>query len=40
VLQAPAPPAVDLLGIVGGAVLVLGGVLYFGRVERRFADLI
>ena len=39
-LAAPAPPAVDLLSLVGAALLCTGGLVYFQRSERRFADLI
>jgi lipopolysaccharide transport system permease protein len=36
----PAPPAVDLLSAASGAVLLVGGLVYFQRTERRVADLI
>jgi lipopolysaccharide transport system permease protein len=34
------PPPEALLSLAVGACLVLGGLAYFGRVERRFADVI
>lgn len=34
------PPLVDLLSLVAGAVLLVGGLAYFRRVEDRFADVI
>jgi ABC-type polysaccharide/polyol phosphate export permease len=40
ILGAPAPPAADLLGVVTTVVVLLVGVRYFLRVERRFADVI
>jgi len=39
-LGAPAPPTVDLLSLVTGLLLAVGGLLYFQRIERRFADLV
>lgn len=36
----PAPPPVDLLSLVTGGLLAVVGLLYFQRVERRFADLV
>ncbi len=39
-LGGPAPPAVDALGFLSAAVLAIGSLLYFQRVERRFADLV
>jgi lipopolysaccharide transport system permease protein len=38
VLDAPAPPAADLLSAVSGLLLLAGGLAYFQRVERRLAD--
>ncbi len=40
VLDAPAPPAADLIGVATTLVLVAVGLRYFLRVERRFADVI
>jgi ABC-type polysaccharide/polyol phosphate export permease len=40
VVQAPAPPHEDLLSVVTGVVLVVVGLLYFRRVEGRFADVV
>jgi lipopolysaccharide transport system permease protein len=40
VMATPPPPVEDLGGIVTGTALVLAGVLYFERTQRRFADLI
>ena len=37
---APPPPPADLISLGVGVAVVLGGLLYFGRAERRFADLI
>jgi lipopolysaccharide transport system permease protein len=34
------PGSQDLLSLASGAILVTVGVLYFCRVERRFADII
>jgi lipopolysaccharide transport system permease protein len=38
VLDAPAPPASDLVSAVSALVLLVGGLAYFQRVERRLAD--
>jgi lipopolysaccharide transport system permease protein len=38
VLDAPAPPAADLVSAVSALVLLVGGLAYFQRVERRLAD--
>jgi lipopolysaccharide transport system permease protein len=35
-----APPPEDLISLAVGAMVVAGGLFYFGRTERRFADLI
>ena len=40
ILNAPAPPAVDALSLCSGAVMAAVGLLYFQRVERRFAELV
>lgn len=40
VLDAPGPPATDLLSLGSGAVIVIGSLLYFQSVEPRFADLV
>jgi ABC-type polysaccharide/polyol phosphate export permease len=37
-LDTPAPPARDLLSIASGLLLLVAGLVYFGRVERRMAD--
>ena len=37
-LNAPSPPAVDLLSVLTGFALLLTGVAWFVRTERRFAD--
>jgi len=39
-IGAPAPPAVDLLSLATGLVAVTGSLIYFQRVERRFADVV
>jgi lipopolysaccharide transport system permease protein len=39
-LDGPAPGAPDLVSLASGLVLVLTGLLYFQRVERRFGDAI
>lgn len=39
-VDAPAPPASDALGLITLTALVVGGVLYFRASERRFADVI
>jgi len=39
-IQAPAPPPEDLLSLATGVVLVVVGLLYFRRVEGRFADVV
>jgi ABC-type polysaccharide/polyol phosphate export permease len=36
----PAPPWIDLLSAASAAVLLVAGLIYFQRTERRFADLI
>lgn len=36
----PAPPAVDLVGLPVGCLLLAGGFLYFVRAQRRFVDLV
>lgn len=38
--DAPAPPAADLLSALVGLLLLATGLVYFHRVERRFADVI
>jgi lipopolysaccharide transport system permease protein len=40
VLAGPAPPPVDLLSVLTGALAIGGGIAFFQRVERRFADMI
>ena len=40
VVGAPAPPAVDLLSIASGVALIAVSLVYFQRVERRFADVV
>jgi lipopolysaccharide transport system permease protein len=37
---APPPPTADLISLLVGALLLVSGVIYFQRVERRFADVI
>jgi lipopolysaccharide transport system permease protein len=37
---APPPPPADLLGIVSTVAVFVGGLVYFRRAERRFADVI
>ena len=37
-LDAPAPPPVDLLSLASGAAVLFVGLLYFQRIERAFAD--
>lgn len=37
-LDAPAPPAVDLLSAATLLLLLVGGYVFFRRTERRFAD--
>jgi lipopolysaccharide transport system permease protein len=39
-IGAPAPGAWALVSLAVGVLVLLGGVTYFGRVQRRFADLI
>jgi lipopolysaccharide transport system permease protein len=39
-LGAQLPPAADLLSIASTVVLFVGGLVYFRRAERRFADVI
>jgi lipopolysaccharide transport system permease protein len=39
-IGAPAPGGSALVSLAVGAVMLVSGVVYFGRVERRFADLI
>lgn len=39
-IGAPAPGASALVSLVVGLLVLAGGVTYFGRVQRRFADLI
>jgi lipopolysaccharide transport system permease protein len=36
----PAPGAEDLISLTVGVLLLVGGVLYFQRFERRFADVV
>jgi lipopolysaccharide transport system permease protein len=36
--NAPAPPTADIISIVPIVVLLIGGLLYFGRVDRYLAD--
>ena len=36
----PAPPAADLISALVGLVLLAIGLVYFHRVERRFADVV
>lgn len=36
----PPPPAVDLLGLATGLLILGGGFLYFVRAQRRFVDLV
>jgi lipopolysaccharide transport system permease protein len=36
----PPPPAVDLISLFVGVLLMIGGLVYFQRTERRFADFI
>jgi lipopolysaccharide transport system permease protein len=38
VLDAPAPPAADLVSAASALVLLAAGLAYFQRVERRLAD--
>ena len=40
VLGAPAPPIEDLASLASGTLLIVTGLLYFGRVERRIVDVI
>jgi lipopolysaccharide transport system permease protein len=37
---APPPPLEDLLAVVSTLVIFIGGLVYFRRAERRFADVI
>jgi lipopolysaccharide transport system permease protein len=37
-VDAPPPPVEDLLSLASAIVLLVGGFLYFRRVERQFAD--
>lgn len=39
-LGAPPPPTVDLLSLASALVLLAGGLVYFQRVERGFADVL
>jgi len=39
-LGAPAPPPVDLLSLASGIALAVVGLVYFQRVERKFADIL
>lgn len=39
-VDAPAPPVTDALGLITLLALVVGGILYFRASERRFADVI
>ena len=39
-LGTPPPPPVDLLSLVSALVLLAVGLVYFQRVERRFADVV
>jgi lipopolysaccharide transport system permease protein len=39
-VDAPPPPAADLVSLAMGLLMVVGGIVYFQRVERRFADVI
>jgi lipopolysaccharide transport system permease protein len=39
-IGAPAPPAVDLLSLATGVAAVAASLVYFQRVERRFADVV
>jgi lipopolysaccharide transport system permease protein len=39
-IDAPAPPPADLISALVGVVLLAIGIVYFHRVERRFADLV
>ena len=39
-IDAPAPPAADLVSLLTGSLLLVAGVLYFRATERRFADVI
>ena len=39
-LGAPAPPAVDLISLATGVAFAVVALVYFQRVERRFADVI
>jgi lipopolysaccharide transport system permease protein len=39
-IGAPAPDAAALFSVAVGALVVMGGIAYFARVERFFADLI
>jgi lipopolysaccharide transport system permease protein len=39
-IDGPAPSAYDLVSLLAGVLLLAGGLLYFARAERRFADLI
>jgi ABC-type polysaccharide/polyol phosphate export permease len=39
-IDAPAPPATALVSAAAGAIVVVLGLWTFGRMERRFADLI
>jgi len=37
-LGAPAPPPADLVSLASGVALLIGGLAYFQRIERRMAD--
>jgi lipopolysaccharide transport system permease protein len=39
-LGAPAPGSQALVSLASGVVILVTGVAYFARAERRFADLI
>jgi lipopolysaccharide transport system permease protein len=39
-ISAPTPPAADLISLFSGLVLLVIGFIYFGRVERGFADVV
>lgn len=39
-VDGPAPVAADVVSLVSGLALLVGGIVYFRAVERRFADVI